>query len=145
MVMKPGQKQTINKGNVVMDLLEKVVVLESDADMFGFRWENTAQIMAQIESECLEIREHLDGEPTANNRAELQEEIGDLLHAVFSLIVFCKLSPKQTLEQTLNKFESRLNNVKQLAKERGLDTLNGFSFDELMLLWDQAKQLHKGS
>lgn len=128
-----------------MDLLEKVVVLETDADKFGFRWENTSQIMAQIESECTEIREHLVCEPSDVNRLALQEEIGDLLHAVFSLIVFCKFCPKQTLEETLGKFESRLNNVKKLAKERGLDNLNGFSFDELMVLWDKAKQLHKGN
>ena len=123
-----------------MDLLENIVVLEEDAEAFGFRWETTAQIMAQIESECLEIEEHLHCGPEAN-QAALQEEIGDLLHAVFSLCVFCKFSPKDTLQQTLAKFERRLNGVKQLTHERGLINLNGYTFDELMALWDEAKKI----
>lgn len=128
-----------------MDLLEKVVFLEKEADAFGFKWENTDQIMAQINSECLEVGEHLHADIAKVNQVELQEEIGDLLHAVFSLCVFCNFSPQDTLEKTLEKFASRLNAVKQLANERGLANLNGFSFDELMGFWEQAKQLHKGS
>ncbi len=123
-----------------MDLLEKVVKLEQEADQFGFRWETTDQIMEQIRSECLEINEHLQHKPTPENQLELQEEIGDLLHATFSLCVFCKLSPKETLEKTLVKFERRLNAVKQLAQEKGLTNLDGHSFEELMQIWRQAKQ-----
>jgi uncharacterized protein YabN with tetrapyrrole methylase and pyrophosphatase domain len=120
-----------------MDLLEKVERLEHEADDFGFRWETTAQIMAQIHSECGEIEEHL----AQANCPKLQEEIGDLLHAVFSLTVFCNFSAKETLEKTLIKFERRLNAVKQLAKDQGLENLNGYSFKELMDFWNQAKRL----
>ena len=124
-----------------MDLLEKIVALEHDADQFGFRWETTDQIMAQIQSECVEINEHLTNRVGENYPVELQEEIGDLLHAVFSLCVFCKLSPTDTLEKTLAKFERRLNAVKQLSHEQGLTNLTGLAFDELMSIWDKAKQL----
>ena len=124
-----------------MDFLEKVAELEHEADQFGFRWENTSQIMEQIQSECVEINEHLHQGASAVNQPELQEEIGDLLHAVFSLCVFCKLSPKDTLEKTLIKFERRLSAVKKLAQENGLTNLNGHSFDELMHIWRKAKLL----
>jgi uncharacterized protein YabN with tetrapyrrole methylase and pyrophosphatase domain len=122
-----------------MDLLEKVVILENEASEFGFRWENTNQIMAQIQSECVEINEHLEKGIAQANQSELQEEIGDLLHAVFSLCVFCNLSPRETLARTLDKFERRLKAVKDISKELGLTTLNGFSFDELMSIWQKAK------
>lgn len=125
----------------MMDLLEKVEALEHTADAFGFRWETTAQIMEQIQSECAEINEHLDQGITSVNQPDLQEEIGDLLHAVFSLCVFCKLNPKDTLENTILKFERRLNAVKGIATEQGLTTLDGHSFDELMKIWRQAKLL----
>jgi len=52
--------------------------------------------MNQIHSECLEIKEHLHHDGSSIDQAGLQEEIGDLLHAVFSLTVFCKLSPQDT-------------------------------------------------
>lgn len=125
----------------MMDIFKKIAVLEQEADAFGFRWETTEQIMAQITSECAEVAEHLhEGFETANPAA-LQEEVGDLLHAVFSLCVFCKLDSRDTIEQALLKFERRLNAVKHLALERGLTTLDEQSFDERMRVWDQAKQL----
>lgn len=124
-----------------MDLLDKVVQLENIADEFGFRWENTTQIMAQIQSECVEIAEHLMPGHEQKNKSDLQDEVGDLLHAVFSLCVFCKLSPKETLANTLAKFERRLNAVKTITQEKGLTNLEGHSFDELMHVWNKAKQL----
>jgi len=123
-----------------MNLLEKVITLEDDAAGFGFRWETSEQIMAQIESECVEISEHLHAGVEHANQAELQEEIGDLLHAVFSLCVFCKMNPSVTLEKTLMKFERRMNAVKGITEEKGLVSLNGCAFDELMDVWEQAKE-----
>ncbi len=122
-----------------LDLLDRVVFLEQDAAAFGFRWETTEQIMAQIESECVEISEHLD-EGTQANVSALEEEIGDLLHAVFSLCVYCNFNPAETLKHTLDKFERRLNAVKQISHGRGLTNLNGHAFNELMHIWDLAKQ-----
>ena len=124
-----------------MDLLKKVEKLEQDAETFGLRWENTDQIMDQIRSECVEIHEHLGKGLNRTSPHELQEEIGDLIHAVFSLCVFCKLNPKETLQKTLNKFEKRLNAVKKITHEYGLDNLDGLPFDELMKVWDKAKKL----
>lgn len=120
-----------------MDLLEKVKKLELDADEFGFRWENPYQIIRQIKSECAEIEEQL----ACANPVALQEEIGDLLHAVFSLCIFNKFEPKETLEATLTKFERRITAVKQLAQAEGKTHLNGHTFAELMHYWDQAKDL----
>ena len=124
-----------------MHLLEKAVLLEKDADAFGFRWENTTQIMAQIKSECEEIQEHLDLKEIQNsNRLALQEEIGDLFHAVLSLCVYCQFDPQETMQNALNKFERRLLSVKQIAQKQGITNLKGYAFDELMQFWDQAKR-----
>ncbi|HAU0262600.1 TPA: nucleoside triphosphate hydrolase [Legionella pneumophila] len=121
-----------------MNLLEKIAALENEAAEFGFQWETTDQIMAQIQSECIEVDEHLKA-GINNNSSALQEEIGDLLHAVFSLCVFCKLDPKDTLQQTVEKFERRLRAVKMIAHEKKLINLEGQNFDDLMSIWKQAK------
>lgn len=120
-------------------MLKKLAELELDADHFGFQWENPHQIMAQIQSECLEINEHLS-QVTDENRLKLQEEIGDLLHAAFSLCLFCKFDPEDTLKNSIDKFERRLNAVKSITEENGIATLNGYAFDELMRFWDAAKK-----
>ncbi|ARB92507.1 MazG nucleotide pyrophosphohydrolase domain-containing protein [Legionella longbeachae] len=122
-----------------MNLLEQVLLLEQEAADFGFQWETTTQIMEQIQSECMEISEHLQSKQNLN-QSELQEEIGDLLHAVFSLCVYCQFSPQETLKKALDKFEHRLQAVKAVAKEKKLNNLQGQSFDELMYIWNLAKK-----
>jgi uncharacterized protein YabN with tetrapyrrole methylase and pyrophosphatase domain len=122
-----------------MNIFEKLTRLEKEAESFGFKWENTKQIMTQIKSECEEIDEHLST-ITDDIKSKLQEEIGDLLHAVFSLCVFCKFDAEETLKKSVDKFQRRLNAVKVISKEKGLTSLNGFSFDELMVLWEEAKR-----
>lgn len=121
-----------------MNVLEKLTKLEIEASDYGFKWETAHQIMSQIKSECVEIDEHLGVQK--NNEEKLQEEVGDLMHAVFSLCIFCKFDAEETLKNSVDKFERRLNAVKSIAKEQGISTLNGYAFDELMKFWDQAKK-----
>lgn len=118
-------------------IFDDIEHLEKEAILLGLRWETNAQIMAQIRSECLEIEEHLEAK---DNREALQDEIGDLLHAVFSLCTYCNFDTELTLRKSLDKFEHRLNAVRAIAKEQGLENLQGKSFDELMRYWDLAKQ-----
>ena len=118
-------------------IFDDVDNLEKEAVLFGLQWETKAQIMAQIRNECLEIEEHLEAK---DKRDALQDEIGDLMHAVFSLCTYCNFDTELTLRKSLNKFEYRLNAMKVITKEHGLDNLQGKSFDELMHYWDLAKQ-----
>lgn len=120
-----------------MSIFNKIVSSENDASEFGFRWETSDQIKDQIISEIGEVAVHLDDQ----NKTKLQEEIGDLLHAVFSLTVFCGLDPEITLTNSVTKFQRRLDAVKALAAEEGLTSLNGKSFDELMHYWKRAKKI----
>ncbi|WP_419420625.1 MazG nucleotide pyrophosphohydrolase domain-containing protein [Legionella sp. D16C41] len=124
-----------------MNLLEKIVRLEKEAAQFGFRWETAKQIMEQIKSEYHEVDEHLPKLAEQPLNKALQEEIGDLLHVVFSLCIFCQFDPKETLNLTLLKFERRLKVVKQLAVNRGEANLENYSFTQLMEIWEQAKKL----
>lgn len=119
-----------------MTVFEEIEQLEQEAAVFGLQWETKDQIMTQIRNECLEIEEHLY---SPEQRDALQDEIGDLLHAAFSLCVFNNFSPEVTLRKSLDKFEHRLNAMKDIAKEQGLPHLRGKSFDELMQYWEQAK------
>ena len=121
-----------------MDIIKRLIELEEEANVFGFRWSHIEQILAQIYSEYQEIiadtNNHISPE-------KLQEEIGDLLHAVFSLCLFCKFDPEKTLASAINKFERRLNAVKQIAREQGITSLEKYSFDELMRFWQRAKDM----
>lgn len=119
-----------------MDILNKLVTLENEAAEFGFKWETADQIMGQIRSEITEIEVHLKD----RDKKKLQEEIGDLLHAVLSLCVFCQFDPHDTLINSVNKFERRFRATQHFAIQEGLNDLNGQSFQKLMSLWDKAKK-----
>ena len=121
-----------------MDIIKKIVKVENQAKNFGFYWPNTDVIMDQIHSECQEIDELLKDKNSSPER--LQEEIGDLLHAAFSLSVYCGHDPENTLEEALAKFEKRFIQTKNLAQEAGHKNLHGKNMKEMMAYWDKAKK-----
>lgn len=118
------------------DLIKQIVEIENDADDFGFMWSNPHQIIEQIQSECKEIEENLAKKGT---KTHLQEEVGDLMHATFSLCCFLDFDPEETLIKSVEKLEKRIREVKRLAKEKGYDSLRKHSFEGIMALWNEAK------
>jgi uncharacterized protein YabN with tetrapyrrole methylase and pyrophosphatase domain len=123
---------------ILVDIWQKLVELEQASDKFGLCWPNALEILKQIKSECVEIEEQLVA--TTVNRQALQEEIGDLLHACTSLAWFCGLDSHQTLIQSTNKFEKRLEMMKVIASEQGFKDLKNQPFEKLMQVWQQAKK-----
>jgi uncharacterized protein YabN with tetrapyrrole methylase and pyrophosphatase domain len=121
-----------------MQIWQRLENLEVAAEEFGLKWPNALEILSQIESECQEIRAHLT-ENDASSDA-FKQEVGDLMHAVMSLAWFCGLNSRQTLEQSCDKFEKRLAMMKVVIAEKGLNNMQGKNFEELMLVWDEAKR-----
>lgn len=121
-----------------MNIFKEMAAIEKQAAEFGFKWFNHSQILEQIISECKEIAAVADHTETRNN---LQDEIGDLLHATLCLCLFCGFDPLQTLEKSLQKFQKRFTTVVNLAKEAGYTSLENQPFELLMQFWDEAKKL----
>jgi uncharacterized protein YabN with tetrapyrrole methylase and pyrophosphatase domain len=121
----------------LMDIWERLVDLEEKSKDFGLEWPNAITILQQIESECREIREHLDN--AQPNQKELQEEIGDLMHASMSLSWFLGFDSKNVLDKACHKFENRLAMMKDIAKEQGYSDLKGKDFKFLLDVWALAK------
>ena len=120
-----------------MTIFERLTLLEKQSGEFGFMWFQSSEILDQIQSECEEIRENMaqQGEPS-----HLQEEIGDLLHAVFSLCIFSDFDAEETLVKSVDKYEKRLQELKRLVRASGRETLQGQSKKVLMDFWNQAKE-----
>jgi uncharacterized protein YabN with tetrapyrrole methylase and pyrophosphatase domain len=121
-----------------MHIWQRLKHLEESSCEFGLAWPDAMTILQQIESECKEIREHLEKETCDKNA--LQEEIGDLLHAATSLAWFCQFDAQQTLSSSCDKFEKRLDMMKKIAADQGLQHMKGQSFQELLQIWDEAKR-----
>jgi uncharacterized protein YabN with tetrapyrrole methylase and pyrophosphatase domain len=122
----------------MVKLLEKLLAARQEAKAFGFEWANTDQLINQAISECAEIREAIEDKEPAHR---VQEEIGDLLHIAISLCDFVGFDLEETLEKNCEKFDKRFNNLKTLAAERGLSSLEGKSLAFKLGLWDEIKKI----
>ena len=116
---------------------KRVEELENTAKQFGFYWEHIDELLEQIRSECAEVDESWQ----KNDRAHLQEEIGDLLLAAVSLAIFCDLDPRETLRISTDKYQKRYDAVVKLAKLDGHDHLRQQPMSLLMHYWNKAKQI----
>lgn len=119
-----------------MSPLPRLIELEKDARNFGFEWPDAFMILDQIVDECREVREEL----FLNPPKKLQEEVGDLLHAAFSLCLFLNLDMEETLSKTNDKFEKRMLALKTLTQDSGLSNLKGQSLELMLNLWREVKK-----
>ena len=116
--------------------VKEITISEQEAIEFGFNWTHPDQIFDQIQSECQEIREVLDD---SAKKDELENELGDLMHATISLCVFTGFDPETALQKTLLKFNKRFIEVVRLAKQDGHTNLKGQRSEILMSYWNKAK------
>ena len=117
-------------------LMRQIEEQEREAKEFGFYWANIQQLIEQIQSECLEVKDAWN----RNNSSQLQEEMGDLLLAAVSLAIFCKFDPHETLLKSFKKFQKRYQCMVKLAKNDGYETFQGQSTKILENYWNRAKQ-----
>lgn len=119
------------------NIFEKFLVLEKKSEEFGFVWGNKQQVIEQIRNECREVEEVL---LENQGKERLQEEMGDLFHAIASLCYTCNLDPQETFLKSIEKYEKRFNKVVDVAKREGYSTLKGQSLELVLKFWKQAKK-----
>lgn len=146
----------MTKLEAINELYNEIVRYEKISLDFGFYWENVDQIIEQIRSECLEIKEAYEkrekfekqefngnyekqNEKEKRNTEHLKEEIGDVMHACISLAVYCGFDPLESLRISAEKYCKRLDSLIEFAKQDGLDNLKGKSMKTLMEYWNKAK------
>lgn len=93
----------------------------------GFNWENENQAICKVREELCEIE---------NAKTEdIEEEVGDMLFAAVGVSRMFDIKPEQALEKAINKFIFRFEKV-----ENRVESLDNLSFDEILSLWEYAKE-----
>lgn len=119
--------------------LERLVISEKEARDFGFEWPDIEMILDQTISEVEEIKDAI----AHSTREHLQEEIGDLLHCAVSLCRFAEFDINETIDKTAGKFENRIEALKKIMVEKGLENLHGENIKSKLELWKAAKKCTK--
>jgi nucleoside triphosphate diphosphatase len=114
--------------------------LTCKAATVGFDWPDAAQVIDKIEEELREVREVLEN----GSRAEIEDEIGDLLFAAANLARHAGVDPESALRRANAKFERRFRAIEH-GLAAGGRTPGEASLEDMEDLWAKAKLAERRS
>jgi MazG family protein len=112
--------------------------LQSRAARVGFDWPEISGVIEKIREELVEVEQAL----LAQDKANFEEEIGDLLFAVTNLARYAEADAEGALRGANEKFTRRFGHIEAGLKKQG-KTLADASLDDMGVLWDEAKRREK--
>lgn len=122
---------TLNAVARTLPALWRAEKVQHKAAKAGFDWPDVSGAFSKIDEESAELR------AAADNRSNVEEELGDLLFAVVNAARFLQVDPEDALNRATDKFISRFQRVEQGASGADLKKL---PLSALEQLWQQAKQ-----
>lgn len=118
--------------------LVRAYKLQNKAKKVGFDWDNVEDAMEKVKEELNEVKDVYNGE----NRAMIEEEIGDLLFSCVNVARFLKVNSELALNKTSDKFLKRFAYIESKARENNRN-LKEMTLEEMDSLWDDAKKAEK--
>lgn len=116
--------------------LGRAAAVADKAARAGFDWPEPGGILDKLAEEAGELRAAL----AADDRAHVEEELGDLLFTVASLARRLKLDPEGALARATAKFVARFRRVEAGAARDGV-RLEELDAAELDRRWNAAKEI----
>ena len=120
--------------------LSRAEKLSARAATYGFDWSDPADVIAKVREETDEVADAL----AHGTRAELTEEVGDLLFSVANLARHLGIDPEYSLNSGNTKFERRFTAMVARLAANGT-TLEDASLDTMETAWTAAKRAEKES
>ena len=99
-----------------------------------FDFETTEAVMDKLTEEMVEVSEAMEAE----DKAGIEEEIGDLLLTVTSLCRKLDVDAEVALNRATDKFISRFDRIEKEVLEQGKD-IKSMTMPELDAIWDKIK------
>ena len=117
-----------------MPALSRSQKLQNRAAKTGFDWNDTGRVKEKLYEEIAELEQAV----VANDKNNIQHEIGDLLTACVNLSRHLNVDAEQALRLANQRFENRFNYIEQafFSKKR---KMTDASLKELESYWQQAK------
>lgn len=115
------------------------VKLQKRAARTGFDWTKAHDIFAKLSEEIGELQTEMD---IPDNKARMEDELGDVLFVICNLARHLDIDPETALRSTNRKFERRFRAVEQKFQAEGRDIKNT-ALDEMEAAWVEVKQGEK--
>jgi len=115
--------------------LTRAAKLGKRAARVGFDWPDVAGVLTKVDEEVAEMQQAVQG----GNRAEVSEELGDLLFSVAQAARHLGVDPEAALRDANAKFERRFRDLEARLAAEGR-TVRDADPDALEALWALAKR-----
>ena len=120
---------------VGLPALTRAQKLAARAARVGFDWPDAAAVLEKLDEEVAELRAELPGD----DKARLQDEVGDLLFVLVNLARKLDLDAETCLRHANAKFSRRFNGVEAYFADQGR-ALSETTLDEMEVVWVQVKR-----
>ena len=100
-----------------------------------YDWEKKEDEWDKVKEELMEV----DAEIKADNKSNLEAEMGDLFFALINACRLYGIDPEAALERTNKKFIHRFNHMESRAEQSG-KSLHELTLDQMEEYWQEAKQ-----
>ena len=114
--------------------LQSAVKLQKQAARIGFDWDDIAPVMDKVREELDEVSRAMEAE----DKQEIENEIGDLLFSITNLARHLDIEPDNALRKSNQKFNRRFGFIEQTLIDSG-SSLKQATLDEMDALWVEAK------
>lgn len=133
--VESGEKKSVLSGiPKSMPALTMAFRIGEKAGGVGFDWKRAEDVLDKIDEEVLEVKEAVRNK----NKAQITNEIGDLLFAIASLSRKLDIDPEIALKAGLRKFKIRFDKLEQKVNESNRK-FKTFSLEELEEIWQEIK------
>lgn len=102
----------------------------------GFDWEQKQDVWQKVHEEIAEV----EAEMRAENRDNIESEIGDLFFALINACRLYGIDPENALERTNKKFIKRFNHIEARAAEQN-KLVSDLNLEQMESYWQEAKKL----
>lgn len=134
---KEGEASVFTRDSFLPALL-RAQKLQRQASSVGFDWPDASGAWDKLAEELKELKDAYIGQ----ERAKIEEEMGDLLFAAVNVARFLQVDAEQALACSAEKFLRRVRYVEERAKAEGGE-ITEYPLSKLDEWWDEAKILPK--
>ncbi len=126
-----GKKLLLDNIPKFMPALLRSLKLQEKAARVGFDW-------PEVEGAINKFREETEEFKKAQNKSQMQEEMGDMFFALANIARLENIEPETALQHSNDKFIRRFNYIEKKILARGAD-FKDYNLAQLDELWDEAK------
>jgi MazG family protein len=133
--LKEGKKSILGGVPVSLPATVKAIRIQEKAKQVGFEWETTEQVWHKVKEEMDELQDAI----AKNDKANIEEEFGDLIFSLINYARFLQIDAENSLEATNKKFIKRFNQMEKQALAEGKN-LPDMNLEEMDAIWNSVKK-----